>query len=192
MSKIEDEIENAYAGFRKEIDEFVSGQVYVFARDLVTQAIIERQSAPGSHNFTGNLLNSIVVCVYKNGAPEVAYYPSEYGVAKAIRFKMSGPKVYHFKHDYDGDESSYEAMTKTNQGWGEDDARNFFREYNPGNKSRYCIVVAYTTEYASFVDSYRHTTGFTGTYSYAKHNGWRILKLLATNEAPTEGMWTPF
>lgn len=123
--------------------------------------------------------------------PEIAYYPSDYGVAKAIRFKMTAPKVYHFNRDYDGAESSYEARTETNQGWGEDDARNFFREYNPGNKAKYCIVVAYTTEYASFVDSFRHTTGFVGTYSYAKHNGWRILKLLATDTAPTQTQ-TPF
>lgn len=185
MSKVEQDIEQALREFKKGILDDVDTRVGIFARAIITQAIIERQTAPGKHNFTGNLLNSIVVCVYKDGSPMIAYYPSQYGTAKAIRFKMTSPRHYHFKKDYDGDESTYDPQIGTNQGWGEDDAREFFGEYNPGSKAKFYIVIAYPTEYASFVEAYRHTTGFAGTYAWAKHNGWNILQLPWTDEAPS-------
>lgn len=185
MSKVEEEIESAMKAFMHEVYDDVRERVGVYARALIAEAVANRQSAPRKHNFTGNLLNSIVVCVYEQGRPWVAYYPSQYGIVKAIRFKMTRPRKYHFKRDYDGDESTYKAEIETNQGWGVDDAREFFEEFRPSSTAKYCIVVAYPTEYASFVESYRHTTGFVGTYTWAKHNGWNILQLPWTDEAPS-------
>lgn len=193
MSKVEQEIEQAMKEWKQEIYDRVDNKVRSFAMAIISQAIIERQTAPGKHNFTGNLLNSIVVCVYKDGQPDMAFYPSQYGVTKAIRFKMTNHRHYHFKKDYDGEESDYDPQIATNQGWGEDDARNFFREYNPGNGAKYYIVVAYPTEYASFVEAFRHTTGFTGTYTWTKHNGWKILQLPWTDSAPEQSSnFAPF
>lgn len=176
MSRVDKEIADALKDFQKDIYGQVRQKVYVFARDLVVQAIVERQNYPGKHNFTGNLINSITVCVYEDGKPDVAYYGGQY-VPQAIRFKMTAPRHYHFTHDYDGDESNYDPEVKTNEGWGVDDAREFFQEYRPQRNSKFCIVVAYPTEYANFVENLRHTTGFTGTYMYARKWGVRMLSL---------------
>ena len=44
-----------------------------WCRNILDAAIKARQKNPQAHNFTGNLLNSIVVCLYKNGRPIIAY-----------------------------------------------------------------------------------------------------------------------
>lgn len=185
MSRISTQIGEALKEYQQGIYERVERQVGVFARDLIVEAIIERKTIPGAHDFTGNLINSIVVCVYKDGVPQTAYYPSQYGVPKAIRFKMTAPKTYHFKKDYSGEESSYTARIKTNEGWGEDDARDFFNSFNPGRQAKFYIVVAYTAEYASFAEGLRRTAGFTATYDYAKRTGWQVLGLLVADTVPT-------
>lgn len=178
MSRIEQEVAAAFKEWKAEQEQNVDGQVMVFAWTLASQAITERQKAPGKHNFTGNLLNSIAVCIYKDGAPDRLCIAGEwYRIPKATHKKMTAPKKYHFKQDYDGAESNYKPEIETNQGWGVDDAREFFRSFNPGNKAKYWIVVAYPTEYASFVEQARHTTGIYGVHYYAKKRGWRILGL---------------
>lgn len=190
MSKVEQEIESAMKSFMQEAYADVSSRVGVFARALLTEAIANREMAPNKHNFTGNLLNSIVVCVYEDNKPQTAYYPAQYGI-KAIRFKMTAPRSYGFKRDYEGTESHYDPEIETNEGWGEEDAKEFFQEYNPGSRAKYCIVVAYTTEYASFVEAVRHTTGFTDTYWWAKFKGKNILRLPWTDTEP-DTSFAPF
>jgi hypothetical protein len=190
MSKVEQEIEKTLKSFMQEVYSDVGSNVGVFARALLTEAIANREMAPNKHNFTGNLLGSIVVCVYEDNKPFIAYYPAQYGI-KAIRFKMTAPRSYGFKRDYEGTESHYDPEIETNEGWGEDDAKEFFQEYNPGSKTKFCIVVAYTTEYASFVEAARHTTGFTNTYWWAKYKGRNILHLPWTASEP-DTSFAPF
>lgn len=167
MSKVEDEIRKALESYHKEILFSVGSRVYNAAMSLRDDAVVNREAAFGKHDFTGNLLNSIVVAVYKDGEPDRAYFAS--GMVKgSIQAKMTAPKTYHFKVDYEEDESDYQADVETNRGRGEEDARRFFEEYRPQFKDAYTIVFAYTTEYASFVENLRHTTGFYVTYSNAK------------------------
>lgn len=49
--------------------------------------ILARQRNPKAHNFTGNLLNSIVVCLYRNKEPVMAWFASD-RVPEAIVPKM--------------------------------------------------------------------------------------------------------
>ena len=99
---------------------------------ILDAAIKARQKNPQAHNFTGNLLNSIVVCLYKNGRPIIAYFSSDI-VPEAIMPKMKKRlrKRVFFKRDYDGEESAYLPTIETNGGWGKDDAQEFFESYKP-------------------------------------------------------------
>lgn len=168
MSKIDDTIEKALREFHDEAVSSVYPYVYSYAMTLVTEAVAQRLEAPEAHNFTGNLLNSIVACVYKDGKPDVAYF-SNGKVRGAIRAKMTYPNHYHFKVDYDGAvDSDYTPDVETDQGYGAEDAQAFFSEYVPSSNEKYTIVLAYTTEYADWVEQMRHTTGFARTYQFAR------------------------
>lgn len=129
------------------------------------------------HNFTGNLLNSIVVCLYRQQKPVYACYAAD-KVAKAIQVKMTArKKPYWFKQDYDGGPSQYTATIETNQGWGEDDAREFFAGFRPSGNNSFDIVVAYPVEYAEYVDALRGTVGILKTYTTAQTIGSVYLML---------------
>ena len=121
---------------------------------ILDAAITARQRNPRAHNFTGNLLNSIVVCVYKNGRPIIAYFSSDIVP-----------------------ESAYLPTVETNGGWGRDDAQEFFESYKPKGNNLFDIVVAYTVEYANWVQMERGTAGILNTYAYAERTGKTFLKL---------------
>lgn len=145
---------------------------------ILDAAIMVRQRNPKAHNFTGNLLNSIVVCLYKNGRPIIAYFSSDI-VPEAIMPKMKKRlrKRVFFKRDYDGEESAYLPTIETNGGWGKDDAQEFFESYKPKGNNLFDIVVAYTVEYANWVQMERGTAGILNTYAYAERTGKTFLKL---------------
>ena len=161
-------IRKAFADYRKAIFDEVEIRCRKFCTDLCQEAIKARQEAGGAHNFTGNLLNSIVVCLYRNKEPINAYYAAQY-VPKAIQVKMRERKRknYRFNPDYDGDKSHYLPTVQTNGGWGEDDARNFFQNYRPQSTNMFDIVVAYPVEYGNWVEMRRGTTGILQTYAKA-------------------------
>ena len=145
---------------------------------ILDAAITARQRNPRAHNFTGNLLNSIVVCLYKNAKPAIAYFSSDI-VPEAIMPKMKKRlrKRVFFKRDYDGEESAYLPTVETNGGWGRDDAQEFFESYKPKGNNLFDIVVAYTVEYANWVQMERGTAGILNTYAYAERTGKTFLKL---------------
>ena len=128
--------------------------------EILDAAIKARQRNPQAHNFTGNLLNSIVV-------PE-AIMPK---MKKRLR------KRVFFKRDYDGEESAYLPTVETNGGWGRDDAQEFFETYKPKGNNLFDIVVAYTVEYANWIQMERGTAGILNTYAYAERTGKTFLKL---------------
>lgn len=193
MSKVEEEIQKAMREFHTEILQSVEQKVRSYASSLRDMAVIGREEAIGKHNFTGNLLNSIVVCVYKDGNPDVAYFAS--GIVKgAIQAKMTkshGP--YGFKVDYEGGPSLYRIEgefavppeVETNHGYGAKDAQDFFAEYRPSRGEKYTIVLAYTAEYASFVESARHTTGFLEAYTWADKTAFWSLGLERVYSRPS-------
>jgi hypothetical protein len=172
-------IHNAIANYKQAIFDEVEKRCRKFCTDLCQEAIRDRQSAPGAHNFTGNLINSIVVCLYREKEPINAYYAAQY-VPKAIQVKMRQRKRkrYRFNPDYDGEKSSYLPEVQTNGGWGEDDARNFFQSYVPQGKNLFDIVVAYPVEYGKWVEMKRSTTGIMQAYGHAEAVGVQYLKLV--------------
>lgn len=145
-----------------------------YCDELCRRAIENRQEAPGKHNFTGNLITSIVTCVYREHKPVYACYAGD-SLPTPIQVKMTAPRRYHFDYDYQGDSSNYKATVKTNEGWGQDDAVEFFQSYRPDGKHIFDIVVAYPVEYAQFIEDERHTTGILQTYADAKRLGVTYL-----------------
>ena len=171
-------VHNAIAGYREKVFDEVEKRCRKFCSDLCRAAIVARRVDPEAHNFTGNLLNSIVVCLYKNREPVNAYYAAQY-VPKAIRVKMTVRKYgYRFKPDYDGDNSKYRPEIETDKGWGVNDAKNFFRNYTPAGKNLFDIVIVYPVEYANWIEMERGTTGIMQTYAWAQEVGIRYLKLV--------------
>lgn len=171
-------IRNGLAKYKEQIFDDVENRCRKFCSDLCQEAIHARQTAEGAHNFTGNLLNSIVVCLYRDREPINAYYAAQY-VPKAIQVKMRARKRknYRFNPDYDGDNSNYLPTVQTDGGWGEDDARRFFQNYIPQGKNLFDIVVAYPVEYANWIEMQRGTTGILQSYQYASQVGTTYLKL---------------
>ena len=121
-------IHNAIADYKTAIFDEVEKRCRKFCTDLCQEAIKARQNNEAAHNYTGNLINSIVVCLYRDKEPINAYYAAQY-VPKAIQVKMRlrKRKHYRFNPDYDGEKSHYLPEVQTNGGWGEDDARNFWK-----------------------------------------------------------------
>lgn len=138
--------------------------------DLLYSAIKWRLRDPLAHNFTGNLINSIVVGLYRNQTCIYACYAAG-KVPKAIRPKMSGPRKrsYVFRPDYEGvNGSKYRPEIPTDKGWGENDAENFLMSYKPQGNNMFDIVVAYPVEYGEWVEMERGTTGILRTYEQAE------------------------
>lgn len=171
-------VREAIADYRNKIFDEVETRCRKFCSNLCQEAIKARKSAPGAHNFTGNLINSIVVCLYRNREPIDAYYAAQY-VPKAIQVKMRfrKRKSYRFNPDYDGEKSHYLPTVQTNGGWGVDDARHFFQEYTPKGKNLFDIVVVYPVEYASWIEMKRGTTGIMQAYAHAGSVGTNFLML---------------
>lgn len=149
-----------------------------YATALVKAAIDARRGEPNAHDFTGNLLNSIVVCVYQEKNPLTVAFAAN-RVAKAIQVKMRkrARRSHIFNPDYSGASSKYKPTVQTNGGWGVDDAIRFFDEYRPDGNNLFDIVVAYPVEYASFVEMERGTTGIVRTHAQAGQIGMTYLKV---------------
>ncbi len=177
-------IEKAIKDYREKIVNEVGKRCETYCEKILQEAISARENAAGAHDFTGNLLNSIVVCLYKQGAPMVAFFASD-KVADAIQGKMTRPYRYYFRHDYRGVSSVYHgkdpAEVETDQGYGKNDAANFFRGYRPSPVHLFDIVVAYTTEYADFVEWDRGTTGILRTYDTAERLGGEMFGVHRTS-----------
>lgn len=178
-------VHNAIANYKQAIFDEVENRCRKFCTDLCQEAIKARQNNEAAHNFTGNLINSIVVCLYRDKEPINAYYAAQY-VPKAIQVKMRERKRkrYRFKVDYDGPADGgrkynyYLPTVQTNGGWGEDDARNFFQSYVPQGKNLFDIVVAYPVEYGKWVEAKRASTGILQAYSHAEAVSVTYLKLI--------------
>lgn len=144
-----------------------------YCEELCNTAIRYRQEHPEAHNFTGNLINSIVVGLWRERVPVVAFYSSD-KLPRAIQRKMTASKgEYEFFGDWDNANSKYTPGVDTDEGWGENDAKRFFQTYRPEGNNLFDIVVAYTTEYASYIG----TTGMANTYISALNTGIRFLQV---------------
>lgn len=176
-----DIIKEGFKNYRKYILDATERELKKYCWGLLNSAITSRERNDRAYNYTGNLLNSIVVCLYRKGQPVIAYFSSSL-VPEAIYPKMSGPRKrsYVFRPDYEGVyDSKYRPTVPTNKGWGKDDAERFFEEYTPRGRNMFDIVVAYTVEYAEWVEVQRQTTGIIDTYDDAKRVGLTFMQLSA-------------
>ena len=184
MSATKAQILRAIDDYREKIIAEVQKRCEGFCEQLVYAAIKNRKIAFDAHDFTGNLLNSIVVCLYRERQPLTAWYAADTQIPKAIQVEMSYKmnkklknKTYYFKKDYSGNVSSYQPELVTDESWGVDDAKNFFRSFTPKGKNLFDIVVAYTSEYAEFVEMQRGTTGILNAYQDARLESKMFLRL---------------
>lgn len=172
-------LDKGFKDYYKYICDTTEKELREYCADLLEGAIKWRMVNPEAHNFTGNLLNSIVIGLYREKMPVIAFLSS--GKVKAALYpKMSERKKrrYVFRPDYDGASvSKYMPEVKTNKGWGRDDATKFFESYTPGGNNLFDIVVAYTVEYADWVDMQRGTTGIMQTWQQAKVSGMTFMRL---------------
>ena len=151
-------------------------RVLAFAKTFLQVAFSNRAHGDG-HNFTGNLINSILVAVYENGNPVKALFAGkEFNLKPAIQGKMTTTqrghsKKYRFMPDYDGSMSTFDADVKTNKGRGIDDAIKFVNTYKPSGRDMFHIVVAIPVEYADYIT----TTGFDETVAFAEMNAKQML-----------------
>lgn len=163
--------------FGKTVDDVILGELYVFAQNIIYKAIQEREKNPQKHDFTGNLLNSIVSAVYKDKDFKKAFFSGETGIKSPRYYEMTASHGrYHFKVDYEGRESNFTPDIETLRRKGLDDAYEFISTYTP-NINGYVIVVAYTTDYANWVESQRATTGYLATMRYAEKCAIKMFPL---------------
>ena len=170
-------IRSAFKDFQKEIEAECLREISVYAQNIVYKAIQYRLNDQAAHNFTGNLLNSIVAAVYYNKEFKKAYFSGETGIRQPRYYEMTASHgKYYFKVDYSGKSSVFVPEVETLRRKGIDDAYEFVSTYTPPMNG-YVVVVAYTTEYAEFVELQRHTTGFMQTKKYAEKLGMQKFLL---------------
>lgn len=170
-------IKQAFVEFQKQIDDEVQHETVLLAQNLVYRAIQERERNPRKHDFTGNLLNSIVSAVYKDRNFVKAFFSGEAGLKEPRYYEMTASHGrYHFKVDYEGRESSFNPETETLRRKGLADAYEFVSTYSP-DINGFVVVVAYTTDYADFVEQQNATTGFLSTFKYAERIATRMFPI---------------
>lgn len=175
MSATKTYVNKAFEEYRKQMEDEIEKKCKQYCVWIVEKAIDERRSA--GHNFTGNLITSIVVCLYKKKKPLAAFFAEDY-LKKAIDGKMTAGGAYVFRMDYDDEEETrYVPEVETDMGYGKKDAINFYRSYKPTGNNLFDIVVAYPVEYADFVERERQATGILRTYDYTSWVGVEIFEL---------------
>lgn len=141
-----------------------------FCEQVCAQAVNFRLSTPNAHDFTGNLLGSIAVALYRKGRLIHAVYSAD-DVKAPTHTKMTHPHSYFFVVDYSGEKhTAYKATVKTDEGYGPNDAESFVVYYEPNPNAIFEIVCAYTTEYATWVEMERQTTGYVNMVKFMEIN----------------------
>ena len=161
-------VEDAFREFRnKTMHNEVIKQLSLICQNILISAIHYRLrlSHAQGHDFTGNLINSIVVVLYQDGEIADVWSAGEQGqIKKPICRKMTArKKAYFYRNDYSNTQSKYRAEIPTNRGVADEDIQMFLNSNAPNVKEGFCVTVAYTVEYAEWVELERGTTGFVQT-----------------------------
>lgn len=187
-----EQVNALFADVKKQIEESVQKKCEELTKRLCLTGLHYREHNERAHNFTGNLINSIVAVLYKDGVEKYAEYASKTVGKPAIRVKMTKPKRYHFKRDWEGEESHYEPSVQTNQGWGIEDADRFVKQYRPKGKG-WVITLAYPVEYAAFAEKQHQSTGMAQVEMEITSSAKNIAEWIANDiELPFDGsfaMW---
>lgn len=179
-------VEKAFKGYAQHIEKVTFGELDKYCKDVLRKAVWERLHVAFGHNYTGNLINSIVVCMYRKSTGRKYDYFAYNSVKLPIRRELSalntrgkyrrnninfGPGSKFGREDWTGQWSTLRAenLVPTDESWGQNDAINFANTWIPSNPDlSFVICVAYTSEYASYVEEHRKTTGYLGTLDYAE------------------------
>lgn len=164
-------VKRAARAFEAEMDKEIYSSLFKWCEQILSLAIEFRERDRKAHNFTGNLLNSIVVILYtdtKTIRNTADFFFAAEEVRPAIAPKMSSKtsrggtrkNYYHFRPDYDQRDSRFKPTIPTSGKWGQEDATRFASNYKPSKKMPFTIVLAYTVEYAEFIEQQRHTAGY--------------------------------
>ena len=179
-------VEKAFRGYSEHIDKVIYDRLDKWCEEILRKAIFDRLMPEGSegHNFTGNLINSICVVLYrKSKSQKTTYFADRTGLKPAIRRELSALNSRGRKRSYrlrfapgsklgDRDWSGRMSFLKpenlipTDESYGIQDAHQFASLWYPTMSSDFVICVAYTSEYANFVEQQRHTTGFLETMDF--------------------------
>ena len=182
-------IRKAFNGYAEHIDKVTYNALDKWCKDILRSAIQFRLREPEGHNFTGNLINSICVLLYRKSKGTKKSYFAYDSLKLPIRSELSGitARGKHrrnriwFRPDWSGEQSALKGseLIPTDKSWGQNDAVKFANEWTPRNSNcDFVICVAYTSEYASFVEHERNTTGILQTESFVGHTAieWVGLK----------------
>lgn len=171
-------LEIALKDFSKKMYDELEQKLLKHCEEILDRAIQFRFEAPGAHNFTGNLVNSIAVGLWRNGVLVQGYLPgAKNNVEMVRRNKMTAGLWYRFRIDYDTVPNTvYYGTVATDKGKGRNDAMNFLDTFKPDPKAIFQIAVGYTTEYASWVETLRHTTGYMNTVEWIKLNTEKVVR----------------
>lgn len=182
-------IKKAFEGYAEHIDKVTYNALDKWCQEILRSAIQFRLREPEGHNFTGNLINSICVVLYRRSKGTKKSYFAYDSLKLPIRSELSGMTsrgTYRrnriwFRPDWSGEQSVLKGskLIPTDKSWGQNDAVQFANYWTPSNPScDFVICVAYTSEYASFVEHERNTTGILQTESFVGHSAieWVGLK----------------
>lgn len=194
-------VNKAFKGYAEHIDKVTYNALDKWCVDILRNACRFRMNQVGGHNFTGNLINSICVLLYRKSKGTVTSYFAydKAGLKLPIRRELSGlnsrgkqrknriffrPGSRFGDRDWMDQWSSLkpDTLIGTDESWGQNDAQRFAASWVPSTPDcDFVICVAYTSEYASFVEHERHTTGILETESYVGHSAieWVGLKQAA-------------
>ena len=184
-------VRKAFDGYAKHIDKIVYSKLDKWCVEILRKAVFERLNPVDGHNFTGNLINSICVVLYrKSTGTKTTYFAyDKAGLKLPIRREISGLNARKrqrknriwFRPDWSGETSALRGsgLIPTDQSWGQNDAAKFAMNWLPRNgECDFVICVAYTAEYASFVEHERNTTGILQTELFVEKTAieWVGLK----------------
>lgn len=184
MNRNKEVVDKAFADYARHIDLIVYNQLDKWCSEIIRKAVFERLNPIGGHNFTGNLINSIVVLLYRKSNSTVStYFASQTGLKPAIRRELSAitykgrrrRQKIHFRpgsrfgdRDWSGQWSTLrpENLIPTDESYGSTDAMRFANRWKPKVDADFVVCVAYTSEYATFVEQQRQTTGILETEEF--------------------------
>lgn len=191
-------IDKAFKGYAEHMDKVIFNALDNWCREILRKAIFDRINPEplGGHNFTGNLINSICVVMYRKSMNQKAtYFADQAGLKPAIRRELTalntrgrrrqyrirfttgsrfGGRDWSGKHSYLNPEN----LIPTDESFGIMDAKHFAAMWSPDIDRDFVICVAYTSEYANFVEQQRQTTGFLETEEFVNRTAieWVGLK----------------
>lgn len=177
-------IENAFKDFRDNtMPVEIIKRLNLICQNLLISAIHYRLrlSHAEGHDYTGNLINSIVVVLYQDGEIADVWAAGEEGqIKKPICRKMTArKKAYFYRNDYSNTQSKYRAEIATNRGVADEDIQAFLNSNTPSVQKGFCVTVAYTVEYAEWVEMERGTTGYVQTKQKAMKLFNKSFKLIS-------------